>query len=116
MFREGRAPAVLVARNGGKLDALAASLATAHGVKVWVQPTDLAQPGAAQAFAAALRRMRIEIDVLVNNAGVPDQGPFATMPAGRHQELIDLNVSGLTAMLAEFLPPMVNAATGACST
>jgi len=29
------------------------------------------------------------------------------MPAGRHQQLIDLNVTGLTAMLAHFLPQMV---------
>ena len=30
---------VLVARNAGKLDALAASLAAEYGVKAWVQPT-----------------------------------------------------------------------------
>jgi short-subunit dehydrogenase len=29
------------------------------------------------------------------------------MPAERHQDLIDLNVSGLTSMLAHFVPPMV---------
>ena len=38
---------------------------------------------------------------------VPDNGAFAAMPDQRHQELIDLNVSGLTSMLAHFLPPML---------
>ena len=97
---------VLVARNAGKLDALAASLAAEYGVKVWVQPTDLARPGAAHALATALKRKRIDIDVLVNNAGVLQQGPFTATPVERHQELIDVNVAGLTGMLAQFLPPM----------
>lgn len=97
---------VLVARNPAKLDALAASLAAEYGVKAWVQPTDLAQPGAARALAMALKRQRVDVDVLVNNAGVLQQGPFTTTPAQRHQELIDLNVAGLTGMLAQFLPPM----------
>ena len=103
---------VLVARSTDKLEALAATMVKEHGVKVWVLPADLAKPGAAQALAAALKRMRIDIDVLVNNAGVLQQGAFTAMPATRHQELIDLNVSGLTAMLAQFLPPMVKRGHG----
>ncbi len=98
---------VLVARSVGKLEALAARLAAAHGVRARVQPTDLAQPGAAQALAAALRRRKVDVDILVNNAGVLEHGAFAAMPPRRHQELIDLNVSALTAMLAHFVPPMV---------
>ncbi len=105
-FARAGHPVVLVARNELKLDALAASLTTAYGVKVWVQPADLARTGAARLLAAALKRKRISIDVLVNNAGVLQQGAFISVPAQRHQELIDLNVSGLTGMLAEFLPTM----------
>jgi len=97
---------VLVARNTVKLNALASSLAAEHGAKVWVEPADLARPGAPQALATALKRKRIDIDVLVNSAGVLDQGGFASTPPRRHQELIDLNVAGLTGMLAQFLPPM----------
>ena len=70
-------------------------------------PADLPAPGAAADLAAAMRRARRPIDVLVNNAGVLAHGPFAGMAAARHQQLIDLNVSGLTAMLAAFVPPMV---------
>ena len=53
-----------------------------------------------------MKRKRIDIDILVNNAGVLQQGAFITTPAKRHQELIDLNVAGLTAMLAQFVAPM----------
>lgn len=99
-------PVVLVARNRTGLETLAAALAADYGVKAWVQPADLARPGAARALAAELKRKRIHIDVLVNNAGVLQQGRFIAVPAERHQALIDLNVAGLTAMLAHFLPAM----------
>jgi len=97
---------VLVARSADKLRALAQQLQSAYGQPVIVQPADLTQPGAAQALAAALKRKRVTVDVLVNNAGVLEQGAFCDIASARHQELIDLNVSGLTAMLAQFVPGM----------
>jgi uncharacterized protein len=103
---------VLVARSTGKLEALAAELASTHGIHARVQPADLAQPGAAEELAAALRRKKLPIDILVNNAGVLEHGAFVAMPPQRHQELISLNVAGLTAMLAHFVPPMVERGRG----
>lgn len=103
---------VLVARSADKLQALADSLKHAHGVRAWPMPADLAQPGAAATLAAALKRARRPVDLLVNNAGVLAHGPFAGMAPERHQQLIDLNVSGLTAMLAQFLPGMVARGSG----
>jgi short-subunit dehydrogenase len=97
---------VLVARSAGKLKALAAELEAAYGVKVIVQPADLSEPDAPRLLAAALKRKRIAVDMLVNNAGVLEQGAFTDMRPQRHQELIALNVAGLTGMLAQFLPPM----------
>jgi short-subunit dehydrogenase len=98
---------VLVARSADKLQALATALKAAHGIKAWVAPADLALPGAAAGLAAAMKRARRPIDVLVNNAGVLQHGPFTGMAPDDHQRLIDLNVSGLTAMLAQFVPAMV---------
>jgi short-subunit dehydrogenase len=103
---------VLVARSVDKLDALAAELEADYGVRVWVRPADLSQPDAAQALADDLKRQRTGIDVLVNNAGVLEHGAFSRMATARHQAMIDLNVSGLTAMLAQFLPPMVKRGHG----
>lgn len=106
-FAQGGYHLVLVARSGDKLKSLAATLSAAHGVKTWAAVSDLSQPDAAKKLAASMKRARRPIDVLVNNAGVLAHGSFVDMPAGRHQQLIDLNVAGLTAMLAHFLPPMV---------
>ncbi len=98
---------VLVARSADKLKALAKTLAAEHGVKVTVAAADLSQPGAAATLAAAMKRARRPIEVLVNCAGVLQHGAFVDLTPQRQQELIDLNVSGLTAMLAHFVPPMV---------
>jgi len=111
-FARGGHDLVLVARSGDKLMALAKSLEGEFGVRVAVLPADLSRPGAAGMLAASLRRRRIVIDVLVNNAGVLEHGSFVKTPAQRHQQLIDLNVSALTAMLAQFVPPMVERGHG----
>jgi uncharacterized protein len=99
-------PLVLTARNKARLESIAAGLQADFGVDVRVEACDLTQRNAPGALAAALRRRHIAIDVLVNNAGVLQQGEFTRMLPERHQELIDLNVSALTGMLAQFLPPM----------
>jgi len=66
-------------------------------------PADLSRPQAAAALATALRRRRLTVDVLVNNAGVLEAGLFARMPARSHRQMIDLNVSALSAVLAQFV-------------
>ena len=106
-FAEGGHRLVLVARSADKLAALASRLQGEQGVVVTVLPADLAAPGAAGRLAATLRRRRLAIDVLVNNAGVLEHGAFAGMSTRRAQELVALNVAGLTDMLAHFVPPMV---------
>jgi short-subunit dehydrogenase len=103
---------VLVARSADKLKALAATLAARHGVRVRVEPADLSAPGAAETLAARLKRAREPVNVLVNNAGVLAQGRFAAMDAASHQQIIDLNISGLTAMLSAFVPTMVARGAG----
>ncbi len=103
---------VLVARRADRLQALARALADEHGVSAIVLGADLAQAGAAAALAARLRRRRLTIDILVNNAGVLEHGAFVRLNAERQQQLIDLNVSGLTAMLAQFVPAMVERGRG----
>ena len=98
---------VLVARSADKLKQLAKELSKQYGVKAWAAPADLSQDDAAAKLAAAMKRAKRPIDVLVNNAGILEHGSFVEMPAQRHQQMIDLNIKGLTAMLAHFIPAML---------
>ena len=102
---------ILVARSAGKLLTLAQALKAEHGVTAHVAAADLAVPGAAALLhaqlSAKLARQNQSVDVLVNCAGVLSQGAFTGMSAATHQQMIDLNISGLTAMLSAFVPDMV---------
>lgn len=103
---------VLVARTQIKLEDLAQQLAADHSINVTVEPADLSKRGAAKKLAASLVRKGVDVDVLVNNAGVLEHGNFVENGAEAHQRLIDLNVSGLTTMLDHFLPAMVERGSG----
>jgi uncharacterized protein len=106
-FAQGGFDLVLVARSANKLETLAQQLESDTQAKVWVEPADLSRRGAAKKLATALSKQGIEVDILVNCAGVLEHGRFVDLPGSAHQSLIDLNVSGLTSMLTQFLPPMV---------
>lgn len=98
---------VLVARSADKLESLARQLEQDHATSALTMPADLARSGAAGRLARSLRKQGVVIDVLVNNAGILEQGEFVGIKPGRHQQLIKLNIAALTDMLAHFVPPMV---------
>jgi short-subunit dehydrogenase len=111
-FAAGGHDLVLVARSADALKALATALADTYGVKAWAVRADLSEPDAVPRLAAAMKRAKRPIDVLVNSAGVLEYGPFVGMTPETHRRMIDLNVGALTQMLAHFVPPMVERGHG----
>ena len=111
-FAQGGFDLVLVARSEDKLEILAQQLKSDTQAEVWVEPADLSRRGAAKKLATTLSKLGIEVDILVNCAGVLEHGSFVDLPGSAHQGLIDLNVSGLTSMLTQFIPPMVERGKG----
>ena len=111
-FAQAHFNVVLVARSQAKLQALAELLARKYGISASVQTADLARPGAPDDLRASLQRQKQSIDVLVNCAGVLEQGVFSDMEPSSHQGMIDLNVSALTGMLSAFVPAMVKLGQG----
>jgi short-subunit dehydrogenase len=103
---------VLVARSVDKLEEFSAEMQQKHGCTVWVEPADLAKPQAAQKLHAALQRKRVQIDVLVNCAGVMQQNAFEQLSSAQHLHMINLNIAGLTDMLSHFLPGMTARGSG----
>jgi hypothetical protein len=111
-FAAGGHDLILVARSADKLKALASKLESTHGIRAWSISCDLAHPGAVAELFTKLKKSKHSVDILVNCAGVLEHGSFVSMPPQRHQEMIDLNLSALTRMLATFVPAMVNRGFG----
>ena len=103
---------VLVARSRDKLRALATALEDEFGVRARVEARDLSKPGTPAALARSLGDSNVHVTTLVNNAGVLEQGRFINTSAAACQQIIDLNISGLTAMVGAFLPDMVASGHG----
>jgi uncharacterized protein len=68
---------VLVARRRERLDALARELREARKVTVHVIAADLAVPDEVERVVREVQALSVEIEFLVNNAGLGDLGPFA---------------------------------------
>ena len=103
---------VVTARRADALHALAAELQSKHGATVHVIPADLSQPGAADQLADAVAAKSLAVDVLVNNAGFGQYGPFASGDPARLTAMLLVNVVALTELTRRLLPGMVERKRG----
>jgi short-subunit dehydrogenase len=93
---------VLVARSGDALHALAESLETRYGVQCVPLSADLANPDAATRISDELERRGIQVDLLVNNAGLGLTGSFLSHDLAKEQSAIQVNVQALVALSHRF--------------
>jgi short-subunit dehydrogenase len=105
LFAAGGHNVALVARSEDRLATLAKELKGAHGIEARVIPADLALPGAAAAVFEQAREL--EIEVLVNNAGVGHYGEFARTDLRAQTDLIQVNVGALVELTHYFVKPML---------
>lgn len=97
---------VIVARREKALVELAMELQEAHGIKVVCIPQDLIAADAAEKLAAVLNEQNLEIDLLINNAGVGTHGHFTELDLEREQAMIQLNCTLPVALAHKLLPGM----------
>ena len=103
---------VLVARGEDELQALAEDCRRAHRSRVHVLPMDLVAPDASAKLVQQLEDEGLEVQVLVNNAGLMDMGAFAEIGVGAHERLLQLNVVALTSLTRRLLPAMIERGRG----
>jgi short-subunit dehydrogenase len=96
---------VLVARREDRLQALAAGITSAHGVRVETLAADL-ETDAGLASVEQVLANNPDIAVLVNNAGLARLAPVAVSPVQDSLSQIALNITALTRLTHAALPAM----------
>jgi short-subunit dehydrogenase len=99
---------VLVARRGDRLEQLRDELC-AHNPRLQVRTriVDLLERSQVDALIDWLASEKVELDLLVNNAGLGDLGPFATSDPRRNDEMLFVNIVALTILTRSLLPQML---------
>jgi short-subunit dehydrogenase len=99
---------VLVARRDQKLKELRDDLKRQHpSLTVHIHKTDLADLAQLKELVGWLEGEGIDIDLLINNAGLGDSGPFATSDPIRNEQMTLVNMVALTSLTRQLLPQMI---------
>jgi short-subunit dehydrogenase len=98
---------IITARNQAALEKIALELQTAHGNHVHVIPADLTLPEAPQQIFAEIDRRGLPVDILINNAGFGSYGAFAESDLRTSLDMVEVNITALTALTRLALPGMI---------
>lgn len=107
LFAKNSHDLVLVARNRERLERLAEELVRDHHVSVLVVPKDLSLPTSPKEIFEELESKSVTVDVLINNAGFNEYGPFTETDIEKEVQMIQLNITSLTVLTKLFLRGMV---------
>jgi uncharacterized protein len=99
---------ILVARREQRLNELRDELEQQYpNLSVSVRKTDLADLVQLNELLAWFDRDRIDIDLLINNAGLGDSGAFVTSDPIRNEQMTLVNIVTLTTLTRHLLPRMI---------
>jgi uncharacterized protein len=105
---------ILVARRDERLIELAEQMQREHPkLVVHIRKVDLADFGEVRSFLDSLDREKREVDLLINNAGLGDSGPFAESDPDRNEEMTVVNVATLTLITRHLVPQLIAKHRGA---
>lgn len=105
---------ILVARRTDRLEELKAALEAEHPhLQVFTYGLDLADTSKLDAFLRWLEDAGLRINILVNNAGLGDHGPFEESDPERIRAMIYVNIAALTLLSRALLPHLRSYAHGA---
>jgi short-subunit dehydrogenase len=103
---------VLTARRRERLAELENRLSADHGIRVEVLAADLAQPDSPEKIFAFTEERDLQVDLLVNNAGLGSYGDFCSRDRQRELEIVQVNCSAVVSLTHLYLSGMVKRRTG----
>ena len=105
----GRAQSlILIARRVQSLNELRDELNQQHPkLAISFRKTDLADLAQLKDLLAWLDHEKIDVDLLINNAGLGDSGAFSTSDPVRNEQMMLVNIVALTTLTRHLLPQMV---------
>lgn len=107
IFAKNKYQLILVARTQEKLLKIQKELQEKYQIDVKTISADLSQLSVLQKIYDQLRKEKIFIEILVNNAGFATYGKFQEIDTQTQIEEINLNVIALTTLTKLFLPEMI---------
>jgi len=105
---------ILVARRTDRLEALESELKVINpGLELFSRSLDLRHQAELERLCHWLDESGLTIDLLINNAGVGDHGPFIESEWERVDSMLQVNMCALTYLTFRVLPAMRKAGEGA---
>lgn len=102
---------ILTGRNMQALKELGAEV-RGLGAAVTLLITDLGKPGAARALAAEIKKLHMDVDVLVNNAGLGVVGELWKNDPDQLAEMLQVNMIAAVDLTRALLPGMIDRRRG----
>src|SRR6266404_1271375 len=105
---------VLVARREQRLNELHEELRNRNAqLNVHTRVVDLCDKMQIDELVRWLEQNRVEVDFLINNAGLGDYGSIATSDPERDERIIQVNITALTLLTRHLVPQMIAKRRGA---
>lgn len=103
---------VIVARTEEDLEHTASDLTSEFGIEVISLSKDLFDPMNAFELYDEVKELKLDIDILINDAGQGQYGEFKDTDIRRELDIINLNVSSLVVLTKLFLKDMLAKGSG----
>src|SRR3954454_18100482 len=105
---------VILARREQRLNELREELRNRNAqLQVHTRVVDLCDNSQIEELVRSLEQNKIDIDFLINNAGLGDYGSVATSDIERDNRIIQVNIAALTFLTRALLPRMIERRRGA---
>ena len=98
---------LMIARDGARLEAAAASIGNAHAVRVMSLAVDITHADAASRIDEAIRTHRLDVGYLVCNAGAWQAGSFHEVEPAAVERLLAVNILAHQALVRGLAPLLI---------